>query len=210
MTCPVWRDRLSPSAASSRARWWSPCSQANVPVIASVARALRRRRRIAQRQRAFAPGPPLAQVAAGNPEPRQLFDQALGRRRVAPLDRPGQDRAQVVVLGLQPFHPPPLHRGEERLLDAFQQTPAPAGQPLHRRIGFAGRRQLLQPELPDRLQHPKPRFAIRRRHLLHQTLVDEGGDAVEHGGVSSQRMPRASDAHRLTPAVRRRLPPPPA
>ena len=68
----------------------------------------------------------------------------------------------------------------------------------HRPLPLAARRQLLQRELADRLQHPEARLAVRRLALPQQALVDQRREPVEHV------------ERRVVPARRRPPRPPPA
>ena len=70
---------------------------------------------------------------------------------------------------------------------------APAGVAPPDLVAFARRRQSLQPELPDRVEHLVARLLVDAAHLGQQALVDERGDAVEdrrRDGVTERRTSR--------------------
>ena len=49
----------------------------------------------------------------------------------------------------------------------------PGGMPLALSLELAGRLEQLEPELPDRLEHPEARLAVGVRTLAQEALLDE-------------------------------------
>ncbi len=122
----------------------------------------RRRFRAAHGERPPQPGASLEAVAAKRPEPTKRPGQTQNPVGVAGLVQPGQRRPQVGELGLLPVQ-------ELRELGLFTAAQCePLGQcqapgrvsGANRRLLLA-RRQPLQPELADRLQHAEARLAVR-------------------------------------------------
>src|SRR5262249_6904270 len=114
---------------------------------------------------------------APEPPERPAQPQALLGGRT--LHRPRERGAHVLVLLIHPRQPPHLFAPQEPSLCSFRQT----GIILQVVLGQASslrRRQTLQPNLPDRLQHPHPQLTVGPFLLAEQALVHQGGDTIEH------------------------------
>src|SRR5579885_2449913 len=105
-------------------------------------------------EEAAQPAAPFAPVAAHAPEATQRPRQPQPPRDLAPLVRPGQRRAQVVVLALQPPQPGcllgPRQRPAGLLGQAVGRMAAPHG------VGLAAGLQAVQAIAADRLQLAVP------------------------------------------------------
>ncbi len=115
------------------------------------------------------------------PRYRNQNDQRAPASRIASRPRrarwlQARRRAQVVVIRLEPVEPPgvsgPSPSG--RLGRLGQGQEGRRGAPGRRLL--PARRQPLQAELADRLQHREARLAVRLRLLPQQALVDERGE----------------------------------
>ena len=107
---PSCRDERSPSAPRVGALVTSPWAEAQEPGGPSALPRARRRRRSPAASARSAQLRPSPGARGPTRTSAQRPDQALGRLRLALLERPGQNRPQVVVLGLQPSQPSPLRR----------------------------------------------------------------------------------------------------
>ena len=132
---------------------------------------------------------------------------AAGRRPTsAGLRQPGQRRPQVGVLGLQPVAPPVLLGREPGRPSPLWPGPDTSGVGVADRRLLAARRQLLQPILADRLQHPEARvrrIGARppRRSRLWSTSDESDREHVDAGGRSPRR-PTASAASSVKPPTK--------
>src|SRR5262249_15617966 len=101
--------------------------------------------------------------------------------RVPALLVPGEGQTQVVVIDRNPREPGDGVRPPEVGLGQFGQRQIGGRVAIPRRLPLAGGLELLQPKLPNRLQHAEARLAVRSVGLGYQAFFNEGGDAVENG-----------------------------
>ncbi len=133
------------------------------------------------REEAAEPGAALVQVTANGPEEPESTGEADAGGGIGPLE-PGQRGAEVVDLGFQLRGPGCLigtHQVRFGPLGELKHVPGVASPDL---VRFAADLQPVERELPERLEHPEPWFALRSLFGAEQTRVDERGELVEHGG----------------------------
>ena len=149
------------------------------------------------------PGGALRQQPAHLPEPPQRRAEPQARLGVlAVLDRPGEGRAQVVVLAVEHVEQPLLVRAGQARSGSLGQWPGRrrhGARPIG--LGFARLDELLEGEFADREQHREARLAVGLV-LADQALVDEAGQAVEH--VASPASPHTASAAAQSSRRRRR------
>jgi hypothetical protein len=126
------------------------------------------------------------------PEPPQRAGCFLRPVGVAGLDRPLQRDPNVGVVFVTPVEPPNLVCGGEMGFGLEGEVEEVLGVAPARAFQLAGRAQLLQPELPDRLQHGEPGPAPARVRASHQRLIDQGRQSLERIEAQAPRV-----AHRL-------------
>jgi hypothetical protein len=146
-----------------------------------------------QGQRRLQPGPALAQVAAQVPEPPERRGQRQERRGVL-LARPAQRRAQVLVLDLQAREPRALCRPGQPRRHLLGQRQAPGQVPVPHRRGIPAARQVRAGIFAHRLQQPIAARLLAGLVHLHQRLVHQRVQPIQH---RQGHRPRPSVEHRL-------------
>ena len=97
------------------------------------------------------------------------------------------------MLGREPLEQLGFGRLEELGAQRLGKRHEVLGVATSRGVDLARGRELLETELPDRLQHAEARVRAGCRHGPHQTLVGEGGDPgedVERAVVTDDRLRR--------------------
>src|SRR5215204_5862201 len=94
-----------------------------------------------------------ALAAAKEPERYQATDEPKSGLGLLAFDRPCQRRPQVVLIDVQPIHPPSVPLTEQAGLGLLREGLEELGMSPSRRFSLAARLQLFRAELADRLQH---------------------------------------------------------
>ena len=139
------------------------------------------------------PRNPLRAEPADEPEPAQTGGEADHGLLVTLLVEPGERGADVVALGRESLEQLGLGRLEELGAQRLGERHEVLGVATSRGVDLARGRELLETELPDRLQHAEARVRAGCRHGPHQALVGEGGDPgedVERAVVTDDRLRR--------------------
>src|SRR5688572_13988818 len=118
-------------------------------------------------------------MAAVMPEPKQAAAQLQGKIDLATLRRPGERGPQVIDLLVQLSQPPgPLTSPEVRIRLLSSRQEIGGVTVSHRRRLLTPRVELFPGKCADRLQHAEAGLSARHLLLLHQALVDKGGDSL--------------------------------
>jgi hypothetical protein len=131
------------------------------------------------RQDLLQPAPALGQVPALLPEPPDRPCRLLRPVGLAGRDGPAQGGAEVGVLLVAAVQPLGLPGAGEVGLGGHGEGQVVLGVAPGERLQLAGGRQLLAPELADRLHHGEPRVAGGGPGPGDQRLVDQRGHRVE-------------------------------
>src|SRR5215212_3385374 len=115
--------------------------------------------------------PPEPPECPGNPQPYLRLTCGLA---------PGQCRAQVIMIGLQPLEPALLVWPLERQRPVLRELQIVIRVPSMQCLYLAMLSQPLQRILADRLQHCKARLTVQPRLPPQQALVDQRGKPIEN------------------------------
>ena len=133
------------------------------------------------------PGAALAVGAARSPEEHQGAGQAQPDDVLPFLGRPAQRRAQIILLGGELPLPGDLVRTGERRPQLLGEGQVVAGVSYPQGGEFAARHQSFAGVFADQFEHAEARLTIAGLLALHQALIVERGQAVEHGRVVVSR-----------------------
>jgi hypothetical protein len=98
------------------------------------------------------------------------------------------------MLGREPLHQLGFSRLEEFGAQRLGKGDEVLGVASSRGVDLTRGRELLEPELADRLQHAEAWIRAGGRQRPHQALVSESGDPIEGVGVSGCQGVRGNDS----------------
>ena len=137
------------------------------------------------------PRPRLGQMAVLLPEPPHRERDADRHRRIRLRDGPVEDRADVVVLQLEPVQPAPLVGARQLGGRLVHERDVPVAVAALDQLDLAVGLQALGGVRPDRVQEPEARFAVGRLLDLDQALVGERHEPVQD--VAAELLGRPAD-----------------
>ncbi len=157
------------------------------------------------RQQPLYPAQPLHMMAVSKPVQPDGADQPHACRHLPMLQRPDQHFMQVVPFKFKPLEPADMGRQPQFRFGPFRQRDKIIRMALAHQRDLAAVFQALPRILMNRFQHDKARFAQGCFLLLHQALIHQRRQTVEH--IYRQIMPAYRfDRIQRTPTPEHRQP----